>query len=348
MLCTVTQLRQAVPAGIQATYSHLIPFVPVRSRARPQLVVSQQFFNSFVLLYAALFMESQVPKAHDGFLLCVALQVGQHLDDRCMQNVFAFVRNFMLSRSRNNACVVLFDANSAHVAYPRELETLLDTRSSGFMFEDPQAVLSGHLADMLHNAAVPTGATPSSFDSIRPFASGSSPQLSQALTKCICIANRCMIASRSPSAVLRVPLHSRILVLGPGGDFSGQYIQIMNASFAARRMQMKIDCISTGHAPAAMLEQLADVTDGFYLQLPPDVIESQLPVTLALLCAVDAHTRSFMAVPKPGSVGYKSSCVCHSKPIDIGFVCSRCLSVHCQVPQQCVQCAVRLVLPSVP
>jgi transcription initiation factor TFIIH subunit 3 len=113
-------------------------------------------------------------------------------------------------------------------------------------------------------------------------------------------------------------------------------------------MHVKIDCISTGTAAAPMLEQLADVTDGFYLQILFDAIESQLPVTLALLCAVDAHTRSFMAVPKPGCVGYKSSCVCHSKSIDIGFVCSRCLSVHCQVPQQCVQCSVRLVLPSVP
>ena len=293
-------------------------------------------------------MESQLPKAHDGFLLCVALQVGKHLDDSYIQNLCAFVRSFLLSRSRNNICVVLFDANGAHVAYPREVETLLEARSSGFMFEDPQTLLSVELASMLRDAPVPTGATPSSFDSIRTFAAGSSPQLSQALTKCICIANRCMIASRSNSTALRVPVHSRILVLGPGGDFSGQYIQIMNASFAARRMQMKMDCISTGSAAAPMLEQLADVTDGFYLQMAPDAIESQLPVTLALLCAVDAHTRNYMAVPKPGSVGYKSSCVCHSKPIDIGFVCSRCLSVHCQVPQHCVQCAVRLVLPSVP
>jgi transcription factor TFB4 len=293
-------------------------------------------------------MESQNPKAHDGFLLCVALQVSAHLNEVYLKNLCAFARNFLLSRSRNNICVVLFNADSARVAYPRCVESLIEARSSGFMFEDPHSIIEAELADMLRDAPMVTGATPSTFDSIRSIASGSSPQLSQALTKCICIANKCMAVSRSQSTALRVPVHSRILVLGPGGDFSGQYIHIMNASFAARRMHVKIDCISTGAAPAPMLEQLADVTDGFYLQISVDAAESQLPVTLALLCAVDAHTRSFMAVPKPGSVGYKSSCVCHSKPIDIGFVCSRCLSVHCQVPQQCVQCSVRLVLPSVP
>jgi transcription initiation factor TFIIH subunit 3 len=216
------------------------------------------------------------------------------------------------------------------------------------MFEDPRAILEAEVSKMLCDAPVSSGATPSAFHSVRTEAAGSSPQLSQALTKCICIANKCMVASRSQVSALRVPVHSRILVLGHGGDFSGQYIQIMNASFAARRMHMKIDCISTGSAAAPMLEQLADVTDGFYLQITHAAIESQLPATLALLCAVDADTRSFMAVPKPGSVGYKSSCVCHSRPIDIGYVCSRCLSVHCQIPQQCAQCAVRLVLPSIP
>ena len=293
-------------------------------------------------------MESQNPKSHDGFFLCVALQVGPHLRDGHLRLLSSFVRNFLLSRSRNNICVVLFDANREYVAYPRDVETLIDARSSGFMFEDPRPVLQAAVAEMLRDAPVATGATPSTFDALRSAAAGSSPQLSQALTKCVCIANKCMVASRSPSSVSRVPVHSRILVLGPGGDFSGQYIQIMNASFAARRMHMKIDCICTGCEAAPMLEQLADVTDGFYLQIAHDAVESQLPATLALLCAVDADTRSFMAVPKPGSVGYKSSCVCHSRPIDIGYVCSRCLSVHCQIPQHCVQCAVRLVLPSVP
>ncbi len=299
-------------------------------------------------IYVAQSMESQNPKPHDGFFLCVALQVGAHLNDAYIQTFCAFLRNFLLSRSRNNVCVVLFNANRAHVAYPPDVESITEARSSGFVFQDPHTILASELALMLHDAPTATGATPSSYDSIRTTAAGSSPQLSQALTKCICIANKCMVASSRQAAALRVPVHSRILVLGPGGDFSGQYIQIMNASFAARRMHMKIDCISTGSAAAPMLEQLADVTDGFYLQIALDAIELQLPVTLALLCGVDADTRSFMAVPKPECVGYKSSCVCHSKSIDIGYVCSRCLSVHCQVPQHCVQCAVRLVLPSVP
>jgi transcription factor TFB4 len=311
-------------------------------------IVGCRSINHLSVLRAALFMESQNPKAHDGFFLCVALQVGAHLNDKYIQSICSFLRNFLLSRSRNNVSVVLFDENRAHVAYPRDVVSLTEARSSGFSFQDPQSILAAEIADMLRSAPAPTGATPSSFDSIRAVAVGSSPQLSQALTKCVCIANKCMVASRSQGTALRVPVHSRILVLGPGGDFSGQYIQIMNASFAARRMHMKIDCISTGSISAPMLEQLADVTDGFYIQIGLDTVESQLPVTLALLCAADADTRSFMAVPKPGSVGYKSSCVCHSKSIDIGFVCSRCLSVHCQIPQHCVQCAVRLVLPSVP
>lgn len=293
-------------------------------------------------------MEFQTPKAHDGFFLCVALQVGPHLNDSYLNKLCTFVRNFLLARSRNSVCVVLFNSNRERVAYPRDVEALVEARSSGFVFEDPRTILEAEVSDMLRDSPIATGTMPSTFGSVSTVATGSSPQLSKALTKCICIANKCMVASRSQASAPRVPVHSRILVLGPGGDFSGQYIQIMNASFAARRMHVKIDCISTGPAAAPMLEQLADVTDGFYLQIAHAAIESQLPATLALLCAVDADTRSFMAVPKPGSVGYKSSCVCHSRPIDIGYVCSRCLSVHCQIPQQCIQCAVRLVLPSVP
>ncbi len=211
-----------------------------------------------------------------------------------LQYVCTIARKVLLSCSRNDICVVIFNADSARVAYPRCVESLIEARSSGFMFEDPHSIIEAELAIILRDASMVSGASPSTFDAIRSIAFGSSPQLSQALTKCICTANKCMVVSRSLSIALRVPLHSSILVLGPGGDFSDQY---MNASFDARSMSVKIDCISTGAAPAPMLEQLADVTGEFYLQISFDATESQVLVTLALLCAADSHARSSRAVP---------------------------------------------------
>lgn len=48
----------------------------------------------------------------------------------------------------------------------------------------------------------------------------------------------------------------------------------------------------------------------------------------------DAQARLALVNPTQDTVDFRAACFCHRRVIDTGFVCSVCLSIFCEVPQQ--------------
>uniref|UniRef100_A0A0D9YLM2 General transcription and DNA repair factor IIH subunit TFB4 n=2 Tax=Oryza glumipatula TaxID=40148 RepID=A0A0D9YLM2_9ORYZ len=59
---------------------------------------------------------------------------------------------------------------------------------------------------------------------------------------------------------------------------------------------------------------------------------------LAAVFATDLHSRTFLHLPKTLGVDFRASCFCHKKTIDMGYVCSVCLSIFCKYHKKCSTC----------
>ncbi|KAH9309323.1 hypothetical protein KI387_037234, partial [Taxus chinensis] len=133
------------------------------------------------------------------------------------------------------------------------------------------------------------------------------------------------------------PLHPqpRILCLQGSPDGPQQYVAVMNAIFSAQRSMVPIDACIVGNQQSAFLQQASHITGGIYLkpQQPEGLFQF-----LAMVFATDLHSRRFLQLPRPTGVDFRASCFCHKKTIDMGYVCSVCLSIFCGPSKKCSTC----------
>lgn len=156
-------------------------------------------------------------------------------------------------------------------------------------------------------------------------------------------------------------LCSRIAVLTPSVDYpfflTTQYMNFMNAYFTAQKMDVMIDVAvrkgsgSTDDSSSSILRQGCDITGGSYLSVPkPEALFQYLivsPFSHFPLTHCNAHsdqwvllpdqqTRKNMVLPHKTPVGSKAACFCHRTILDVGYVCSVCLSgmplLSCPLP----------------
>lgn len=96
----------------------------------------------------------------------------------------------------------------------------------------------------------------------------------------------------------------------------------MNVFFTAQKLGIVIDVCALDKS-LSLLQQGCDITGGQYLRL------TQLEGLLQYLLWVflpDPKTRQMLVLPAPTKVDYRAACFCHRELIDIGYVCSVCLS----------------------
>ncbi|KAL3824821.1 hypothetical protein ACJIZ3_020850 [Penstemon smallii] len=133
------------------------------------------------------------------------------------------------------------------------------------------------------------------------------------------------------------PLHPqpRILCLHGSQDGPGQYVAVMNSIFSAQRSMVPIDSCVIGAQHSAFLQQASYITGGVYLK--PQHLDGMLQCLLTVF-ATDLHSRSFLLLPKPPGVDFRASCFCHKRTIDMGYICSVCLSIFCEDQKKCSTC----------
>uniref|UniRef100_A0A8C8XS92 General transcription factor IIH subunit 3 n=6 Tax=Panthera TaxID=9688 RepID=A0A8C8XS92_PANLE len=140
-------------------------------------------------------------------------------------------------------------------------------------------------------------------------------------------------------------MKSRILVIKAAEDSALQYMNFMNVIFAAQKQNILIDaCVLD--SDSGLLQQACDITGGLYLKVP------QMPSLLQYLLWVflpDQDQRSQLILPPPIHVDYRAACFCHRNLIEIGYVCSVCLSIFCNFSPICTTCetAFKISLPPV-
>jgi transcription initiation factor TFIIH subunit 3 len=152
-------------------------------------------------------------------------------------------------------------------------------------------------------------------------------------------------------------LQSRILLLSisPSTDIAHQYIPIMNCIFACQRLSIPVDICqiplpNTSATSTVFLQQAADATKGIYIPLRFESSDSKttsltlLQYLLTAFLPSPQSSRLHLILPTSISVDFRAACFCHRNVVDIGFVCSICLSIFCAPPPDgdCLTCSTRL------
>ncbi|XP_046374430.1 general transcription factor IIH subunit 3-like [Haliotis rufescens] len=129
-------------------------------------------------------------------------------------------------------------------------------------------------------------------------------------------------------------LTSRILVIKGSEDNPTQYMNFMNAVFTAQKQNVVVDaCILDNES--GLLQQACDITGGIYLKVPQmlGLLQYLLWVFLP-----DPLVRDKLTLPPKDQVDYRAACFCHRNLIDVGYVCSVCLSIFCNFSPICSTC----------
>lgn len=138
---------------------------------------------------------------------------------------------------------------------------------------------------------------------------------------------------------------ARILVLTLSPDNPAQYIPLMNAIFASQRLSIPLDILPLSpHSTSTFLQQAASTTSGLYIPCTSQLSHAGLLQTLMFGYLPDATSRSDLILPggegEGKAVDFRAACFCHRRIVDVGFVCSVCLSIFCEVLEggECLTC----------
>ncbi|KAL3026425.1 hypothetical protein AAZX31_04G230500 [Glycine max] len=237
-----------------------------------------------------------------------------------LSQVLAFLNTILLLGQLNQVIVIATGCNSCGYVYDSTSD-----KNHGSTTGTMPALYS----NLLHNLDEFL-ARDRQLDADASHAPGTVPSslLSGSLSMALCYIQR---AFRSGP----MPPQPRILCLQGAADGPEQYVAIMNAIFSAQHSTVPIDSCYIGSNNSAFLQQASYITGGIYYK-PPQL--DGLYQYLSTVFATDLHSRAFLRLPKSVGVDFRASCFCHKQTIDMGYVCSVCLSIFCEHHDKCSTC----------
>jgi len=156
--------------------------------------------------------------------------------------------------------------------------------------------------------------------------------LSGALHMALCYINR---VTKSAASLAARPC-ARILAMSATGDSAAHYINYMNAFFTAQKLAIPVDTCMLG-ADSGLLQQGSDITGGLYLRVP-EQLNGLVQYLTWLFLPPPGTARDMLGAPPPAKVDYRAACFCHRQLVDVGYVCSVCLSIFCKFSPVCTTC----------
>ena len=229
------------------------------------------------------------------------------------------------------------DANKyrpfAHIehALTNNLRNLMDSTSPEALTSTPATMMAGALTMAL---------TYISKQSVSLTTASSSAQFNYSDPTSVAGGNEVSADNTKSSANDYAGVTSRILILSVSGDLANQYIPIMNTIFACQRLTIPIDILKLA-GDTVFLQQAADATGGIYMALD-DRSRPGFLQYLMFSYLPDQTARRHLIVPGEGEgVDFRAACFCHRKVVNVGFVCSICLSIFCEPTLQdntCLTC----------
>ena len=247
---------------------------------------------------------------------------------QCIDSVLVFCNSYLMLNHTNKLAFVACNSEQSHFLYPSstELSSIEDSQKDGKyeLFLEMNEILQCKLKLMFSDSTLNMDTRPS--------------LLAGALTKALCY-----IHSHDKTANGR-HINSRILIIKGSPDSSSQYMTVMNCIFAAQKKNIVIDCCALLNN-SGFMQQAADITSGIYFNVEDfsGVLEYLLWIFLP-----DPGFREKLNLPTSLQIDYRAACFCHKQLVDVGFVCSVCLSIYCQFMPKCATCQTRFKLPSLP
>ncbi|KAJ2399986.1 RNA polymerase II transcription factor B subunit 4 [Coemansia sp. RSA 2530] len=272
------------------------------------------------------------PLESDPSLLVVVLDVNASAWSKspltvgnALQQMVIFINAYLALKPENKLVVLASNKRECKCLYPVDRANATIERDirvyEQFRVVDA-TVLSG-VQSMLSGAEETVG------DPNRGIEEGQT-LMSRALSKALCHIHRVVDSTTSK-------VWSRILVLSAADDSPREYISLMNTIFAAQRMSVLIDICKVFGGDSVFLQQAAEITGGNYLKVDTAGGESMLQ-TLMFTCLADHYTREVLAAPTNETIDFRATCFCHKRVVDIGYVCSVCLSIFCEMAPVCSTC----------
>ncbi|OBZ67995.1 RNA polymerase II transcription factor B subunit 4 [Grifola frondosa] len=158
------------------------------------------------------------------------------------------------------------------------------------------------------------------------------------LTKSLCYINRTTVHSAALASNTEEPtvlVDPRILVLSVSPDQSSTYIPIMNSIFSAQKLKVTIDICKIYGPDNVFLQQAAHLTGGSYIHIErPEALLQYMMMSFLPPLGI----RQLLSVPTQDRIDFRAACFCHKNIVEIGFVCSVCLSIFCQPVPVCSTC----------
>jgi len=163
-----------------------------------------------------------------------------------------------------------------------------------------------------------------------------------AMAMALCYINKMRKSSEpDPSLDRDSSAPARIIVVKGADDSSSQYLNFMNVIFTAQRQNVIVDSCVLGK-PSSLLQQAADITGGISLKAPS---LAGLTQYLMWVFLPRPALRSKLSLPPSEQIDYRAACFCHRNLIDVGFVCSVCLSIFCTFSPICSTCHTTFKMP---
>lgn len=274
---------------------------------------------------------------------------------RAIANILVFVNAHLAFSNANQVALIAAHVNRAVWLYPSTRDLQKDATDDVEM-QDATSASAGSANKYPQFAQIEAAV----LSSIRKLVDGTTKedleatttQLSGALTLALCHTNKAeqsmsatvanVTDSTNPNTSAPSSLKGRILVVSVSDSEPSQYIPTMNAVFAAAHAQVAIDTLSLSGDPT-FLQQACFNTNGTFLA----AAEPQGILTYLMFGLIaDTEARQSLIAPTHDTVDFRAACFCHGKVVDTGFVCSICLSIFCELPDDstCLTCGTKLTL----
>jgi len=239
---------------------------------------------------------------------------------RIMNSVLAFMDSHLMLHASNR--VALLAAHSSGCSYlfpdPLEEEELLRQQDGQHEeFYKVETVVRRRLKTVLSNDMSGVGSA------------AAESLLSGGLAMALTYINR-VKSELGPTE----KVNPRLFVLSSTGDSAAQYINYMNVFFTAQKLNIPMDCCMLTQ-DSGLLQQGCDITGGVYLKV--DSTEKLLQY-LVWMFLPSPPVRKMLGAAPPIKVDYRAACFCHRQLVDIGYVCSVCLSIFCKFNPVCTTC----------
>lgn len=242
---------------------------------------------------------------------------------KCLDCILVFANSYLMMNTDNSLVVLASHTSQTKFLFPRRDNTI-NTKQHDGRYQKFADVSDTVIEEFKALMSVPPAENEIRNDSL----------IAGSMAVALCYIHRI-----ERDAPLGKKPRSRILVINAANDAAAQYMSVMNVVFAAQKQHVAIDSLVLGQ-DSGLLQQACDMTGGLYIRVPNQQSVLQYLLT-AFLVNPDVRQQSLTLSSvgeKSSNVDYRAACFCHRNFVDVGFVCSVCLSIFCHFSPICSTC----------